>query len=110
MLSAVAVLALQQLSGAVDARRAYSVLDQLGCDRALMRSSPRRQIRLYFAAPLAGALVHGVFGLPLVAFLAFAIGANGLFSIVAGVLALTVGLMAAYDVVTARAVERVVLG
>lgn len=110
LLSAVAVLALQQLSGAVDARRAYGVLDQLGCDRALMRSSLRRQIRLYFAAPLAGALVHDVFGLFLVAFLAFAIGASGFFAIVAGVLAFTVGLIVVYGVVTARAVERVVLG
>ena len=109
LLSAVAVLALQQLSGAVDARRAYGVLGQLGCDRALMRASVRRQLALYFAAPLAGALVHDVFGLFLVAFLAFALGAEGLFAIVAGVLAFTVGLMAAYGAITARAVERVVL-
>ncbi len=45
----------------------------------------------------------------LVAFLAFALGAEGLFAIVAGVLAFTVGLMAAYGAITARAVERVVL-
>ena len=109
LLSAVAVLALQQLSGAVDARHAYGVLGQLGCDRALMRASVRRQLVLYFAAPLAGALVHDVFGLFLVAFLAFAIGAEGLLAIVAGVLAFTVGLMAAYGALTARAVERVVL-
>lgn len=110
LLSAVAVLALQQLSGAADARRAYGVLDQLGCERALMRSSLRRQICLYFAAPMAGALVHDVFGLFLVAFLAFAIGSSGFASIVAGVLAFTIGLMAAYALVTAHVVERVVLG
>ena len=109
LLSAVAVLALQQLSGAVDARRAYGMLGQLGCDRALMRASVRRQLALYFAAPLAGALVHDVFGLFLVAFLAFALGAEGLFAIVAGVLAFTIGLMAVYGAITARAVERVVL-
>lgn len=110
LLSAVAVLALQQLSGAADSRRAYGVLDQLGCERALMRSSLRRQICLYFAAPMAGALVHDVFGLFLVAFLALAIGSSGFFSIVAGVLAFTIGLMAVYGLVTARAVERAVLG
>ena len=109
LLSAVAVLALQQLSGAVDARCAYGVLGQLGCDRALMRASVRRQLALYFAAPLAGALVHDVFGLFLVAFLAFAIGAEGLLAIVVGVLAFTVGLMAVYGAITARAVERMVL-
>lgn len=109
LLSAVAVLALQQLSGAADSRRAYGVLDQLGCERALMRSSLRRQICLYFAAPMAGALVHDVFGLFLVAFLAFAIGSSGFASIVAGVLTFTIGLMAVYALVAAHAVERAVL-
>lgn len=109
LLSAVAVLVLQQLSGAADSRRAYGVLDQLGCERALMRSSLRRQICLYFAAPMAGALVHDVFGLFLVAFLAFAIGSSGFASIVAGVLAFTIGLMAVYALVTAHAVERAML-
>ncbi|MFR3451438.1 MAG: FtsX-like permease family protein [Collinsella sp.] len=109
LLSAVAVLALLQLSGAVDARRAYGVLGQLGCDRALCARPCAAQLALYFAAPLAGALVHDVFGLFLVAFLAFALGAEGLFAIVAGVLAFTIGLMATYGAITARAVERVVL-
>ncbi len=110
LLSAVAVLALQQLCGALDARRAYTVLGQLGCERALMCSSLRRQVGLYFAAPLAGALVHDVFGLFLVAFLAFAIGAEGFFAIVAGVLAFTACLMALYGLMTACAVERAILG
>lgn len=55
------------------------------------------------------ALVHDVFGLFLVAILAFALGAEGLFAIVAGVLAFTVGLIAVYALMTTRAVERVVL-
>ncbi len=110
LLSAVAVLALQQLSGAADARRAYATLAQLGCERADMAASVRQQVRLYFAAPLAGALVHDVFGLALVAFLAFAIGSTGFFAIVAGVLAFTLALMLAYGALTCRAVERIVLG
>lgn len=109
MLSAVAVLALQQLSGAVDARRAYGVLGQLGCERADMRASLRTQVRLYFVAPLAAALVHDAFGLVLVAFLTFALGAQGFAAIVAGVLGFTVSLMGVYGVLTARAVERLVL-
>lgn len=67
-------------------------------------------MRLYFAATLAGALVHDVFGLALVAFLTFAIGNAGFFAIVAGVLAFTLGLMLVYGVLTCRAVERIVLG
>lgn len=108
LLAAVAVLSLQQLSGAVDARRAYRVLDQLGCERSDMVRSIRSQIRLYFIAPLVGALIHDVFGLFLVAFLAFALGASGFFATVAGVIAFTVGLLAVYGALTARAVERMV--
>lgn len=109
LLSAVAVLSLQQLSGAADARRAYGTLAQLGCDRIDMRSSVRAQVRLYFCAPLVGAFIHDLFGLVLVAFLTFALGSQGFFAIVAGVLAFTVALMALYAFMTARAVERVVL-
>ena len=93
LLSAVAVLALQQLSGAEDARRAYCVLMQLGCEHADMRRSLRSQVRLYFVAPLVGALIHDVFGLFLVGFLTFALGVQGFFAIVGGVLTFVVVLM-----------------
>lgn len=109
LLSAVAVLSLQQLSGAADARRAYASLAKLGCDVDDMASSVRKQVLLYFAAPLAGALVHDAFGLFLVAFLAFALGSSGFFTITAGVLLFTVSLLAVYGVLTSAAVERVVL-
>lgn len=109
LLSAVAVLSLQQLSGAADARRAYASLAKLGCDADDMSLSIRRQVFLYFAAPLAGAMVHDAFGLFLVAFLAFALGASGFFAITLGVLLFTIALLAVYGLLTAVAVERVVL-
>ena len=87
----------------------FTVLVFLFLVRYANRFLLRRQLALYVAAPFAGALVHDVFGLFLVAFLAFALGAEGLFAIVAGVLAFTIGLMAVYGAITARAVERVVL-
>ena len=109
LLSAVAVLSLQQLSGAADARRAYASLAKLGCDVDDMTSSVRKQVLLYFAAPLVGAMVHDAFGLYLVAFLAFALGSSGFLAITAGVLVFTVALLAVYGVLTAAAVQRVVL-
>lgn len=109
LLSAVAVLALQQLSGAEDACRAYRALMQLGCEHADMRRSLRSQVRLYFVAPLVGALIHDVFGLFPVGFLTFALGVQGFFAIVGGVLTFVVVLMGVYGLLTARAVERTVL-
>ena len=109
LLSAVAVLSLQQLSGAADARHAYASLTKLGCERADMALSVRKQVLLYFAAPFAGAMVHDVFGLFLVAFLAFALGTSGFFAITGGVLLFTAALLAVYGVLTSLAVERLCL-
>lgn len=110
LITAAAILALQQLSGAADARRSYEALRKLGCDRAMAARSIRRQVALCFAAPLVGALVHDAFGLVLVGFLAFVFGSASFALIVADVLGFTLVLMAAYGVVTARACERLLLG
>ncbi|MDO4437697.1 MAG: ABC transporter permease [Coriobacteriaceae bacterium] len=109
LLAAVAVLSLQQLSGVADSRGAFRTLAQLGCERSDMRASLRTQVRLCFAAPLLGALVHDVFGFALVAFLSSALGVQSFASIVAGVLALTVGFIGVYSLLTERAAERLAL-
>lgn len=109
LVTAAAILALQQLSGAADARRAYETLRELGCDRELARDSLRQQVRLSFAAPLGCALVHDVFGLILVAFLALVLGSGSFALVVAGTLAFTLALMGAYYRITCRACERLLL-
>ena len=109
LVTAAAILALQQLSGAVDARRAFDTLRELGCDRDMARRSIRAQVRISFFAPIAGALVHDVFGLILVAFLAIVMGSSSFAFVVAGVLAFTLSLMGAYYFITCRACERMLL-
>ena len=52
---------------------------------------------------------HDVFGLFLVAFLAFALGTSGFFAITGGVLLFTAALLAVYGVLTSLAVERLCL-
>lgn len=110
LVAAAAILALQQLSGATDARRAYRALHELGCPRSMLRTSLDQQIRLYFAAPVGFALVHDVFGLILVGFLALGIGSSSFFLIVGGVLALTLGIMAVYYLLTRHMCARMLLG
>ena len=109
LVTGAAILALQQLSGAADARRAFETLRELGCDRAMARASLRAQVRLCFTAPLTGALVHDAFGLVLVAFLALVLGSASFSLVVAGVLACTCGLMGAYYRITCRVCERLLL-
>ena len=109
LVTAAAILALQQLSGAADARQAFETLRELGCERAMARASLRAQVRLCFAAPLAGALIHDVFGLVLVAFLALVLGSASFALVVAGVLGFTVAIMGAYYLITCRACERLLL-
>lgn len=109
LVAAAAVLALQQLAEAADSRIRYRQLDRLGCDRRLMRRSIRAQLGLYFAAPAAFALVHDVFGLLLVGFLAFIVGSSSFVLTAAAVIGVTLGLLGIYYLITCRQCERMLL-
>lgn len=110
LVAAAAILALQQLSGAADAGRAYSTLADLGCDGDMMRAALRAQVRVCFAVPLVFALVHDVFGLALVVFLAVVLGSGSTVPIIADVLGFTLSVMGAYYLITCRVCERMLLG
>ena len=110
LVAAAAVLALQQLSGAADAIRAYRTLSELGCDADMMRATLRSQVRVYFAVPLVFALVHDVFGLFLVVFLAVAMGSGSTALIIACVLTFTLAVMFVYYRLTCRASEHFLFG
>lgn len=109
LIAAAAVLALQQLAGAADDWQAYRMLENLGCDVPMMRKSIRSQVGTCFALPLAFALVHDVFGLVLVAFLAYVVGSSQLPVIIAGVVGITVALLGVYYLITCRECSRVLL-
>ena len=85
------------------------MLGNLGCDASMMRKSIRSQVGTCFAAPLAFALVHDVFGLALVAFLAYMLGSSQFPVIVAGVVGVTVALLGAYYLITCRECGRMLL-
>ena len=108
LLAAMAVLALQQLAEAADGTRRYRVLADLGASRSLAAGSLRTQVALYFGVPLAGALLHDVVGLTIVAVLAEGIGAV-FGTIVAATVGVTVAVMVFYYVVTCRGCARIVL-
>ena len=103
------MLALQQLAGAADDRKAYRLLGNLGCDASMMRKSIRSQVGTCFAAPLVFALVHDVFGLALVAFVASVLGSAQFPLIVAGVVGVTAALLGAYYLITCRECGRMLL-
>lgn len=109
LVTAAAILALQQLSGAADARRSYDILRELGCAREMAARSVRRQVVACFALPTCAALVHDVFGLMLVAFLALAFQSGSFGIIAAGTVGFTVLLMGAYCWSTCRVCERMLL-
>lgn len=110
LVAATAVLALQQLVNASDAQKEYRFLAKIGADERDIRRSVRAQIALYFVAPCAFALVHDVFGLTLVALLAFAVGSGGFLVMVGCTIALVIAIMGIYGTITARSCERVLIG
>ena len=63
LVTAGAVLALQQLSQAADNARRYELLSKLGAPRAMRRSAMIRQVALAFLLPLALGLVHTFVGM-----------------------------------------------
>ncbi len=109
LVAAAAVLALQQLAEGIDSVSRYRILAQMGCDRALMRRSVWAQTGTYFGAPLAFALVHCVFGLALIGFLAFVLGSSSFALIAAGTVVGTVCLLGVYYAITSRACEKMLL-
>ena len=109
LVAAAAVLALQQLSQAIDSARSYRTLAQLGADRALARTAVRSQVAASFVAPATMAVIHDAFGLALVAYLALGKGSAAYASLAALTATRTLALLALYYALTVRECERVLL-
>jgi putative ABC transport system permease protein len=62
LIASVAILALQQLSEATDNKARYATLSKIGASDKLMGRAVFAQVAVYFAAPLAVALVYSAFG------------------------------------------------
>lgn len=60
LITTAAVLAIQQLSETSDSLERYRMLAELGCDRSMVFRSLRKQILVYFLAPLVVAVCHSV--------------------------------------------------
>ena len=63
LLSAAAVLALQQLSQAADNTGRYHILRRLGAEETMVARSATQQVALAFLIPLGLALVHSIVGM-----------------------------------------------
>ncbi|WP_411170175.1 ABC transporter permease [Clostridium sp. MB05] len=63
LITAAAVLALQQLSESTDNIERYNLLRKIGVDEELINKSLLSQIAIYFMMPLALALIHSIAGL-----------------------------------------------
>ncbi|MEI3376348.1 MAG: ABC transporter permease [Coriobacteriales bacterium] len=109
LVAAAAVLALQQLADAVDSAQRFELLGKLGCDHKLMRRAVRTQVGVYFVSPFVFALVHCIFGLALVGFLALMLGSSSFALIVGAVIGTCAVLFAAYYALTCHECERVLL-
>ena len=109
LVAAAAVLALQQMAEGADSIPRYRILSKLGCEPALMRRAVWQQTGLYFGAPLVFALVHCIFGLALIGFLAFVLGSSSFALICAATISGTIVLLALYYVITSRVCEKMLL-
>lgn len=74
-----------------------------------MRGAVWQQTGLYFGAPLVFALVHCIFGLALIGFLAFVLGSSSFVLICTATISGTIVLLALYYVITSRVCEKMLL-
>lgn len=109
LVSAAAVLALQLLTSATDSAQRYRMLSRLGCEERMLRRSVRSLAGSCFAAPLAFALVHCLFGFALIAFLAMTLGSQHFWLIAAACIARALSLFAAYYLLAYAACKRMLL-
>ncbi|MGL5506868.1 MAG: FtsX-like permease family protein, partial [Paraclostridium sp.] len=63
LIASAAVLSLSQLSGAIESNERYNTLKKLGVSSSMINKSIFTQVLLYFALPIALALVHSVYGI-----------------------------------------------
>ena len=109
LVAGAAVLALQQLSGAVDDRPRYELLSRLGASRAQIERSLLTQMAVYFLLPLAVGAVHSVFG---ITFIVLSAGVLGYGDVAAGavsaalIICLIYGLYFAASYMGARSIIR----
>lgn len=103
LVAAAAVLALQQLSQALDAKARYRALAVLGAPPEMMQASMRWQVGICFGVPAALACVHCVFGFTLIGIISIMMEAEGSLAFMVGVLALTGAVLVTYYAVTVAA-------
>lgn len=107
----VLVMYYKQVTEGYEDRARFLVMRQVGMDEALARSTVRRQILLVFFLPLAGALVHMAFAVPILIKLLGILRINdlGLIFLAFGLTALGFGVVyVLVYLVTARAYSRLI--
>uniref|UniRef100_A0A7C9P5V0 ABC transporter permease n=1 Tax=Muribaculaceae bacterium Z82 TaxID=2304548 RepID=A0A7C9P5V0_9BACT len=109
LVSAMAVLALQLMTAASDSQQRFRLLEQLGCERRLMERSLRSFVGYCFVTPTAFALVHCVFGLLLIGFLALVIGSQSYGLVCAGCIGFALALFGVYFLLTYAVSKRMLL-
>ena len=110
MVSAAAVLALQQMSEASESRERFVELTQLGAERDALSRALLAQVAVYFLFPGTMAVVHDAFGFMVAAGMLDMLGIpveNVNFTLV---LAVVMVVFVAYLLVTYRGCKRSVLG
>lgn len=69
LIASAAILALKQLTESSDNRQRYSILRKIGCEERMIHKALFRQIGIFFAMPLALAIIHSIFGIRFVLYL-----------------------------------------
>jgi putative ABC transport system permease protein len=78
LISAAAIMALKELSESTDNIERYCMLRKLGADEKMIHKALFRQIGIFFAMPLALAILHSIFGMKFSMIFLAVLGTSGM--------------------------------
>lgn len=78
LISSAAILALKELSDSSDNKERYQILRRIGADDKMIYHALLKQIGIFFAMPLALAIIHSIFGIKVASIILSAFGKQDL--------------------------------
>lgn len=79
LMASALILALQQLSQAIDNKQRYQILNKIGAEGKMLAHSLLLQLSIYFFMPLLLAVVHSIVGIQVVNMIVLAFGKGDIF-------------------------------
>ena len=109
LIASAAVMALKELTGAIDSKKNYQMLSKLGADDMLIKGTIKKHMRFYFFIPLLVAFFHNIFAVNFITKFLNAFNAQNTFLITLIAMGVFLGVYLIYYYITSRMAIRIIV-